>query len=427
MTFQRSKLKLVVVALLIALIAVIMMPALSATAGPQAQTFSATLTPVAGLVQYKASGSSDWQTLRSVQLINVGDQIRTGADGLARLNVVTGVSVEIYPTSLIQLGNLALNEDSGQVFSLFQLRGTTFASVTQTVRPTDRVQFVIPPAGVRVRGTQFYTFVGQNFDAAVLSEEDEVEVRGVRDDSFVVTPNNFLYIIVDILVANGPSVCSTQFLDDNADFRFIITPLEADGSRIEAIREYLKDLITSSVNPDLRAFVRQLIGLPSVDLDPLDAAGDQRELDEIFAGIDNLQANVVNLQAFLNAQRTFLSSYRNTLTNALAPATCGNGTRDDGETAQNCPTDFTDPAACGNGLCEIDRRGLGESIVNCPVDCLPNEALALSCAALINSILLGDDPGLPGEGPGPRPTDPPGVVPTVTPTPTPRPSGVGVG
>lgn len=422
--FKGSSFKLLVIALICVLIGVVVTPGVWVTAKPEAQEFSATLTPIAGLVQYQAAGTSTWQVVRGVQLVNIGDQIRTGSDGLARLNVVTGVSVEIFPTTQVQLNNLTLTADSSQIFSLFQLVGTTFSSVTQTVRETDRIQIVLPPAGVLVRGTEFFTFVSPNFNSAVLTQLDEVEVRGTENELFIVRPDNFVYILVDLPVP-PPQTCSLEFLDDNTEYRYIISPLTADPSRIEAVRAYLKDEITSTVNPDERIYVRQLIGLPSVDLGTLDSQGDQEELENIFRGIEALQANNVNLIAFLNSQRGFLNSFKNTLTNPLAPATCGNGSRDEGETAQSCPTDFTDPSPCGNGLCEIDRRGLGESLINCPADCLPYPDLAVSCAAVVTGRL-----GLPRSVPPQRRT--PDATTTLPPPPpppgpseTPVPSGVG--
>src|SRR5574342_89682 len=67
------------------------------------QEFAASLSPVAGLVQFQAKGSARWVTLRENQLVRPGDQVRTGNDGFARLTTVTGFELELYPTTYIEL------------------------------------------------------------------------------------------------------------------------------------------------------------------------------------------------------------------------------------------------------------------------------------------------------------------------------------
>src|SRR5512135_1642330 len=121
MKSQRHLSFFMVMALLVTVIAVTLPPALSAVAAPPAQEFSATLTPVAGLVQYLARGSTEWVTLRDTQLFGKGDQLRTGSDGYARLNVVSGIQIDVYQTAILEMNSLAMGPDSGETFSLLQL------------------------------------------------------------------------------------------------------------------------------------------------------------------------------------------------------------------------------------------------------------------------------------------------------------------
>ncbi len=88
---------------------------------------SATLTPVAGLVQYLARGASDWVTLQDTQLFNKGDQLRTGSDGYARLNVVTGIQVDVYQTSIVEMNSLEMGPESGETLLtwLFPMRSAS--------------------------------------------------------------------------------------------------------------------------------------------------------------------------------------------------------------------------------------------------------------------------------------------------------------
>src|SRR3954462_1395293 len=134
----------------------------SITAAPSAQTFSATVEPLGGLVQHLPSGQKDWQTISKVTLVGPGDQIRTGDTGAARINIVTGIRVEIYPTSLVELRNLSLGEgaDSSLKFALIQTSGTTYTTIDQKLKRGDSVLVVTPSVAANIRGTKFYTFVG---------------------------------------------------------------------------------------------------------------------------------------------------------------------------------------------------------------------------------------------------------------------------
>jgi hypothetical protein len=416
---------LMVVALLLTVLAIALPPALSVVASPQRQEFSATLAPVAGLVQYLARGSAQWVTLRDTQLLNRGDQVRTGNDGYARLSVVTGIDVDIYPTSLLALNSLAMQPESGEVFSLYLLRGLTFSNVTQSVKQQDRIQIIIPSAGITVRGTQFYTFVSPVIHAAVITQENKVEVQTISKETFIVTPDDFLYIKFK-LPEPLTQVCSDPLLNSAAKATTVIEPVTQD--KLQALRDFMRDSVISNVDPQVRAFFRTLVDLPPVDPTKLTPDEDKKALDELLDAIDKLPENKLPLKDFLQKYRDFWAQFKTTLTKPLAGETCGNGRQDEGETAESCPTDFSEPAACGNGLCEITRAGLAESVVNCAADCLPYGSLALSCAATVDSAL---NPGtLPGVGVsgGGGPTGPIRTpLPTIEPsgTTTPTPSGVG--
>jgi hypothetical protein len=427
MKSQRHVGLFMVMALLATIIAVALPPALSAVASPLSQEFSATLTPVAGLVQYLARGDTNWVTLRDTQLFSKGDQLRTGSDGYARLTVVTGIEVDVYPTSIVEMNSLAMGADSGQVFSLFQIRGLTFANINQTVKPEDRVQVMIPCAGIScanisISGTQFYTFVSPIVHAAVVSQEKEVKVQLVDKQTFAVAPDDFLFLKLDV-PQPPPLVCSAELCSKNTKATFVNEPVKE--TKLQALRDFMHDSVTSNVDPLVRNFYRQLLGLPAVDLAKLTPEEDQKDLTMLLGAIDSFDGVKPVLKDHLQQYRDFWANYRTKLTKPLAPATCGNNKQDDGETAENCPNDFADPAVCGNGLCEINRRGPGESVISCPADCLSFGALAQSCTGIADGVLNPGAKPTVIPGPGPKP----GKTPTVTPVPvgttTPNPSGVG--
>jgi len=127
-----------------------------------------------------------------------------------------------------------------------------------------------------------------------------------------------------------------------------------------------------------------------------------------------------------------MAAYTRFLTSntSVAPATCGNGQKDTGETVQNCALDFVDVGpTCGNGLCETERQDLGESLINCPADCMPPGDLALSCIKLFDVNPPVIPPGNNNGGPKKPTATTPAGQPTLTPIPcvpvAPDHSGIG--
>jgi hypothetical protein len=389
----------------------------------QAQSFAATLSPFAGLVQFKAAGSADWVTVRGSTLVHPGDQIRTGSNGYAHMKTLTGVDVSIFPTTELGVNELSLGQGSGQVFNIYQVVGTLFSNVKQN-HAGDQIQIVLPGAGITVHGTQFYTFVSPKTHIGVLSKDHPVEVTTSNGQHYTVTPENFAYAKLDL-----SDVCTPDLLNAIKSF-FVAVPLSDGADRIQSIRELLHDFLSSDLNPYSRAFLRKALGLPSTDLSKMTADEDEQDLQEVLKQIDSADLTKFDLLAFLESLRTYWeNTYISKLTAPLAPVTCGTG-KTTGETAQNCPDDFTIPASCGNGICETNRKGAAESVLSCPADCLPHEGAVLSCLATLNATLY---PATPSPTPGgisptkPLPTNPPAtrLPPTNPPaaSQTPKPSG----
>jgi hypothetical protein len=372
------------------------------------QNFAGSLVPVSGLVQYRASGAQDWITLRGRQNIRVGDQIRTGADGFAQLNVVSGIALDIYPTSLLQIGVMQQRAERGVLVSIEQIVGKTLSRVDRALRPEDRFQVVLPTAGITVEGTQFWSLVAPNVHASIMSQEGEVRIISADGQDVRVDEERFVFI--DFQLPSPPPDTCTDELRQSSTATLVVVPLNA--AREQATRNFLTDVFTSNQNPLVRVFMRELLGLEAKDDAALSAEEDEQALQEILEAIRNVDLANLDLNDLMARYRTYwLSTYRSALRNPIAPATCGNMRQDAGETAENCPTDFSEMAFCGNNICETDRRGAAESVVNCPADCLPPEALALSCIARSSQVF-----GLATEVPPPTP---PGGFPANTPTPTP--------
>ncbi|MBX3066751.1 MAG: hypothetical protein KF726_27470 [Anaerolineae bacterium] len=353
-----------------------------------AQNFSANLEPVAGLVQFKARSSSDWKTLEDNQLINPGDQIRTGSNGHARLTTPTGIEVAIFPTTLVQLDGLRLADNGGQIFSMLQLVGTTFTGV-DVANPNDAVLVSVPTAGMIVRGTQFLTMVlpdnpNPDVSAAVIGAEDTVQVVASNNQRFDVKPQTAFYSRVKL----GPNAVSTLATDVRATlFATAFSNVSGFGNNVATFKDFLKEMLQGDDNASVRTFLRNLLGLDEPD--------DPEDISDILDEIDALDADSLELDTTLESLVDFwINTYSPSLDTDLALETCGNGQQDDDETAENCPDDFADPALCGNNICETGA--VGESLLSCPADCFVDADAALAAAqansATINGIIIGGGP-----------------------------------
>ncbi len=393
------------------------LPAVTASP-PEAETFSATLEPLAGLVQHLPSGSSTWDTVTKVTLVRAGDQVRTGDNGAARLSTVTGIKVELYPTTLVELKDLALGEgaDSSLKFILSQTVGTSYTTTDQALKKDDHVQVITPSVTANIRGTKFYTFVSRTGHTAFIGEESNVELQTANRQISRMEPDNIGYFVLSI-PNEPPATCTIDFLNRVVKGS-ILKELRSTGGR-QILREFLTQFLESNVNSKIAAFLFRFLDIPETTdtkgmLDAIAKFDKQMELADFLK----------DFRSFLRAYFVFLSS------GPMAPDTCGNGVKDPGETEQNCAVDVKNIASTkDNGLCETEK---GESLLNDPPDCLPFGSLAKACADLINTIL---NPGPPPVVPPPRrrptltprPTHvPPTQQPPPPPSPTVKPSGVGV-
>jgi hypothetical protein len=398
----------VVIGMLVAAIIISALGPLNTTvtaSPPGAQTFSASLEPLAGLVQFLASGSSTWETANNVTLIRPGDQVRTGDNGAARLSTVTGISLEIYPTTLVELKDLNLGEgaDSKLQFVLTQSVGTTYMTVDQTLKSGDQVQIITPSVTANIRGTKFYTFVSRTGHTGIIGEEKTIELQTGNRQVSRVDPDNIGYFILNLT----PEVtCTIEFLNRSTRgtvLRNLRTPAE-----LQTFREFLTQFLESNVNSKIATFLFRFLDLPETTdpkgiLDAITKFNKQVQLADFLK----------DFRSFLRAYFVFLSS------GPSAPDTCGNGAKDAGETEQNCAADVQDISTTkDNGLCETEK---GESLLNDPPDCLPFGQVVKACVELLHSIF---QPGQPPVRP-PRARRPTATPTQPQPTATLRPSGVG--
>jgi len=351
--------------LLIVAVAAVM-PAVS-TAAPQHQTFSASLTPVGGLVQYLPAGKSDWQTINQVTLINEGDQIRTGEGGLAKLNVVTGTQVDIFPSTVVSLNALSMGDsNSGMTFNLLQLQGLTDVTVSQQVKANDSLTVSTPTFTANIRGTKFKTGVASDGSSIAFTDEGTIELHGADGSVIKIGPGGFAGGVFN------PNGLSANMDENSLGKNVKLTGFEDAGAQ-DMLKNFLKAFLKDNDSGFVRSFIASLVGL-----DQNASAAD------LLTALDGA---TLNFDSFKTGFVSFVADYTGELAkNPLSPATCGNAQQEGDETSANCPEDFADLSGKGNNLCEFDK---GESVVNDPEDCSPLANLLMSAALLQNNSNKG--------------------------------------
>lgn len=384
--------------------AALMMTLLPSMITPRAQSFSATLTPIAGLVQVLPMGQTEWKTVTKTTLLNQGDQVRTGSTGIGNINVVSGIEVDIYPVTVVELHDLRLGDSTrqGMVFNLFHLVGAVFMKVDMEVTARDRIETTLPLAGVKVEGTKWYTFVTPKMDALVVPAEDQVTIRGVTGSRYVIDPEEAYWVFVT--AQSNPLVCTADFLRRGIGER-LISEKKAGAADVTGLRDHLKEDLIRNVNPQYRNFLHDQLNIPQEDFITMTLEDEDTALKDLVPLIDKFDAKGERLPKFLEIYRDFWSTYWTQVQDTpMALETCGNNVEDAGETEDNCENDFNLKPYCGNGFCETDRFRpgiLGESSINCPDDCRIGGGLDQSCALVTNNLL---NPPPPTGGGRPTPS-----------------------
>jgi hypothetical protein len=376
--------------------------ALSSTvfAMPAQQAVTGTLRPLAGLVQIQAPGQVAWNNVAAETAIQPGSQIRTSNDGFASLTISNNNTMLIYPTSQVEFSGFLGTEGASNIYAVTQYVGTMHVSSNAAGGP-DRVSVVTPAAGLVIRGTEYLSFVGNKVSAGLVVLEGTVNAR-TATQSLTANPNSALYINLTIPRSQG-LLCSEQYLGQNTSTAGVITTI-TNQTQLEAVKAFLEDSLVASVHPAWQTFMRSFFGLPALDFGTITPAQEAEAFQELVQTIRS--ATSIDFAALVAAYRAFVGDFEQNLSqNPLAPATCGNGVQDAGETVDNCGADFANATNRGNGLCEISRPGVRESLINAQDDCgQTNFSFVQSCTRTLFDLLLPRPP---------RPTRTP--VPTSTP------------
>ncbi len=129
-------------------------------------------------VQVLEGGTKEWEQTQEGQVLENGDEIKTGTDSEATLMLQSETSVHLSPGSDLKVGQVEPNENSGFVSRLELLFGGILADVKKNLQDSHST-FEVDSNGVvcGVRGTAFEVETkGDNVLAS--THEGNVEVTG---------------------------------------------------------------------------------------------------------------------------------------------------------------------------------------------------------------------------------------------------------
>jgi len=157
-----------------------------AAAAASAATLSATITEVAGKVEYKLPGR-DWRPAKVGDVVPSGTVISTGFKSTALLTVGPS-TITVKPVTRLTLEEL-VESSSGTQTQLFLLAGRVKADVTPQSGKVTEFQVKSPTATASVRGTGF-EFDGVN----LLGDRGLVELRTPSGMRRSVAAGEFSYV-----------------------------------------------------------------------------------------------------------------------------------------------------------------------------------------------------------------------------------------
>jgi hypothetical protein len=315
-----------------------------------AQSISASIQPLSGVVQRLARGSSTWENITKVTQVRVGDAIRTGSEGSANIVTTLGVQVTVYSNTELDMQELTLGTGAqGKLRASFGLLiGLIYVDISRKLGAGEVVLVSTPSGAAVASGTQFYAAVNKDDDVVIVGQQDTVDYYQIDGTKVSATPNSVAFSKA------GAKPVSLSGLDSDVNVTDFKGVLRAIASQFY------------NVTPNFFASALNASPLPD------DAA--------LFKAIENFTPPAsISFGTLLEQLRTDLRKYGAGLLSTargdvtkfsalplaapIAPATCGNGKKDAGETQANCPDDFyvfvaTNPPSC--------KPLTGASLINTP-------------------------------------------------------------
>ena len=159
-------------------------------ATPAAEPVEYVVEDIQGTVQVLEDGSKDWEAAQEGQVVESGDEIRTGDNSEATLTMQSDTTVHLNADSDMKVEQIEANQTGGFLSHLQVLAGSLLSDVKKHLEES-RSSFEIESNGVvcGVRGTAFEVSAVAD-TADVATHEGSVEV-GNGTESHMVDAGNF--------------------------------------------------------------------------------------------------------------------------------------------------------------------------------------------------------------------------------------------
>jgi hypothetical protein len=184
---------------LLGMIGIIMLGSVSTHAQPDDSL--ARLEPLQGLVQLLPAQEADWQIVLEPISVNEGDQIRTGAYGLARLTFLDKTFSGILTNTSVTIQTLELpnGEDDNFHIVLEQPIGDTYTRASTILDKAVRFEIVMPAMTASTSDALWQSRVTPTGHSMVFVQAGSVSTAGMLnlDNPIVVSPNEFIVYQLD--------------------------------------------------------------------------------------------------------------------------------------------------------------------------------------------------------------------------------------
>jgi hypothetical protein len=175
----------------------------SGSSSTQAQSDDslARLEPLQGLVQALPAEETDWQLVLEPISVKEGDQIRTGAYGLARLSFLDKTFSGILTNTIVTIQTLQLPNGEEDVFHIVleQPIGDTYTRVSTILDKEVRFEIVMPGMTAGSSDALWQSRVTPTGHSMVFVQAGSVATAGILnpDNPVMVSPNEFIAYRLD--------------------------------------------------------------------------------------------------------------------------------------------------------------------------------------------------------------------------------------
>jgi hypothetical protein len=153
---------------------------------------AATIEVISGTVEVKRVNTANWIAINVEAIVGVGDTIRTGEDGEARVTFFSdGVETDILPSSELMINTFTggIEPDDDFTLEVSVLVGQTVQRLGRVLDAGSSYEVTTPGMTLAARGTEFKIRVEDNGRAGMLVSEGNVDANS--DESTANVPSNF--------------------------------------------------------------------------------------------------------------------------------------------------------------------------------------------------------------------------------------------